>query len=179
MPIHRRTVHRSSAHRRKFEWIYILFDGGNTPAAAGQIDVLSDWRTKMGILKNLPDMTVVRVRGTIAYAQPAAQALTYQTTFVPGLIVAPLDTTPTTALPDPVNTPNQEWLYWEGLTPFVNNSGGASASLGTDFISTVRVDTKAQRKLKNIDDTLWFMWNGSPGTTWKVRASLAVGVKLP
>jgi hypothetical protein len=156
-----------------------LFDSGNTPAASGQIDVLSDWRTKMGILKNLPDMTIVRTRGVITFAQPAAQALTYQTTFVPGLIVAPLSTTPTTALPDPVNTLDSEWLYWEGLTPFMNNSGGASASLASDFISSVRMDTKAQRKLKNIDDSLWFMWNGSPGTTWKVRASLAIGMKLP
>jgi len=90
MPIHRRAGHRPIARKRKFEWIYILFDGGNTPAASGQLDVLSDWRTKMGILKNLPDMTIVRVRGIITFAQPAAQALTYQTTFVPGLIVAPL-----------------------------------------------------------------------------------------
>jgi hypothetical protein len=133
----------------------------------------------MGILRNLPDMTIVRMRGIITFAEASGLALTYQTTFVPGLIVAPLGTTPTTALPDPVNTLDSSWMYWEGLTPFINNSGGASAALGSDFITSRIIDVKSQRKLQNIDDTLWFVFNGSPGTTWKVRCSLAIGVKLP
>lgn len=168
---------RGGGRRRKFEWVYSRFDFG-AAATNGQVDMLSDFRTKMTIGANLPDTTVVRIRGCMTFSIASGQVLSYTSAITAGILVLP-STIPAAQIPKPDTDPWNDWLFWQKMSPFAVSATGASAALGNDWITDMPIDSKAMRKLKNIDDTLWFSWNSLNGDTCHVHIMLAVGLKLP
>jgi hypothetical protein len=146
-------------------------------ATSGNDDLLLPWRTKMGITANLPDMTVVRIRGVVNVEQSSASLLDVTSGVQCGILVLP-STIPAAQIPKPLTDPWNDWLYWKLHSPFLQTATGKSASLAAAWDWAIELDTKAMRKLQNIDDTIFFCYEGQGAQTYTVRVNLAVGVKI-
>lgn len=177
MRTRRRTFH-TRRRVRKWEWIYKYYTTG-TAGTEDRFDLLADWRAKMGITANLPDMTISRVRANVTVSMGAAQAPTFANSCVQvGLIVLP-STIASTSIPNPVTDPWNDWLYWNSHA--INFDSAVNfGTLTQPLVETTVMDTKAMRRMKNIDDTLWLSWGAVDGTTsYELAIQFAIGVKLP
>lgn len=175
MPRRRRftSFRRTGATKRKWEWIYVEYDS-STAVASDHKDLLVDWKTKLGITANLPDMTVARVRGTL-HIECAAQTLHASSTGIQvGMLVWPA--TQLANVPLPLTDPWNDWNYW--AQHYIDVDGAVPANASESLVAGMPVDVKAMRKLRNIDDTLVLVWEAI-GNVWRVHGTLAIGVKLP
>lgn len=157
--------------KRKMVWA--RFEHNFTDASTAQtLDLLSDWRTALGITQNLPGYTVVRIR--------AAVQMLFNFTAVSddtGIIHAVYVDTTSGIAADPQTAPNEDWLFWE-WSPFTKYTSAGVAD--TDIIVTQTIDTKSMRKFEEINQTVWYSWAVTGASTTisaTIRGSMLL--KLP
>lgn len=166
--------HRSASPRkkRKFEWARTNYSKA-VAAGADQVDLLAGFRARLGgITQNLPDWTCVRIRGMINF--DAAQNGTIDT----GLIVVSAIkwSTTVTGLPTPVALPHEDYMLYQVGPQGVNAFPAGQVGL----IFNISFDTKAMRKLNQIDDTIWLVWeSANAAATYTAHGVISAGFKLP
>ncbi len=161
----------STRRTRKWEWIYVQHDFSSS--TSGGIDLLADWRTRMGITANLPDMTVSRVRGVVQLQALVPGDVGPFTHVTCATLVWP--TPQAAALPQPETDMWQDWNYYESIV--LSGFGPYEPPAAPEPVYAKYVDIKAQRRLKNIDDSYFFTWQ-TP-SAHALYLQLAIGVKLP
>lgn len=173
MPRRRSSRIRVSRPRRKFVWAHLLNDFG-AAAPTGSIDILTDFRTIMGITANLPGCTVVRIRGSVQMEFAAAGSFDHTSGFAHGIYVD----TVTSVAALPLGLPNEDWMFWE-WSP-VSRGYDAIGPTNTDRILSVPIDARAMRKVEEVQQTLFYVWEVTgPVDTAEVNTILSIGIKLP
>jgi len=113
------------------------------PSIAG-VSVTVSTLVAEALLENVPEPTLVRVRGTYGYSETALDGSAVLTL---GIMVVnePALTAGVASVPQPQNDIGSDWLWWDSV-PLLN-----VATAGEDPLRTgVRtIDSKAMRKIKN------------------------------
>lgn len=168
------------SQRRKLVWARTQFSTAYTAAAfANWFDVLSTFRTAMGINANLPGCTVARTRIDLF----AANLATGAPPLTVGLKVLTLREMneavidPAYALgTSPQTETNADWMLWRGLYP----NHGSDPTTGVPNAMTYEFDVKSMRRLDEAGETLG--WCGSKQTTtagYTVFTSISCLLALP
>lgn len=176
MPRRRFRSFRRTQRKRKWEWIYYQNNFGATASLAK--DTLADWRTKMGLTAQLPDMTISRIRGHISIEYPSTEVINQDNHVQAGFLVFP-STVAQANVPRPFSDPWNDWMYWNACFPTLNGPLAIASTLANPVFFDIPLDIKSQRKLHNIDDTLWVIVEENNSLQVQVTVSLAIGVKLP
>lgn len=162
-----------SGKTRKFEWSRTNYSLG-AAASVDHFDLLSGFRTRLGgITQNLPDWTLVRLKGAMTFE--AAQAATMNTGMIAvGAIRWRSDGV---GLPTPVSLPFEDWLMW---TPVWTNNVAGSFPNGQALLEIpFWFDNKSMRKLFQVDDTIFLVWESNNGAvTYKATGLISAGFKL-
>lgn len=182
------------ARRRKLVWARMApamtsLTGVNA-AAGGAVesqDLLTDFRTQMGITAGPVGLTVMRIRMHISWVSPilATEAAGTAIGVYYGIKVADLtDLTSqeTTELPGrgPQIDKHVDWMAW-GRVP-MKNVGYSAAGAVLNGAGWEEVDVRSMRKLDELGQTLglWVQATNSAGTTVSgVTVSTSVLVALP
>lgn len=166
--------------RRKLVWARKTFTFGMTAAADGEsTDMLSQFRTDMGILANLPGVTVMRIRADVFAANGTAGATPFFVGIRPSTMkeIAEMGTDPAFALTSaPQNDALEDWMYWRAIYP----NHGADAVSGLPNASTYEIDVRAMRKLDEPGQTLGlYVGKGLSTGTLAVLCTTSVLLALP
>lgn len=165
----RRRVGRAN-QRRKFVWdrTFGALEAPNT----GE-DLLAGFRSQPG--GTHLGATVTRIRG---YIIPSEAFSTVAAAGVAGIRVDTWNEDPAEPDNQPVNQPDADWMAWlpwnVGATATAKDmqvSWNHNASLWT-------VDIKAQRKLEELNETLWLFGDQDGGATRSYFYNLSIGLKL-
>ena len=167
-----RRTHPVFTHRKKrsFEWARTNYSK-LAAVATDQVDLLLGFRNQYGITANSPDWTLQRIRGLINFSAAQASAL------ATGLIVvaAIVEDVNVAGLPTPVANPHEDWCMYQVGNP-QNGFAGATANI----ILPVQFDSKAMRKLHQINRTVWLVWESLNGAfTYTAEGMVSAGFKLP
>lgn len=147
----KRFFRRSRSARRKLIWVHGL-DTDLATTTTGAIDVLSDFRTVMGITANFPGATIARIRGAVQYIYDPAVAATSLSGLLVGFVVNEIGL----ASPQPLANPNADWMYREWL-PDAQPGQVIDPAAGAAMASW-QFDVKSMRKLEEVNQTLVFTW---------------------
>lgn len=167
--------------KRKLIWARTNVVTLALPAAASAQcwDLLQNTRTGMGILLNLPGVTVMRTRldvfaptlsaGSFPYTVGVRTATIAEFTELNGDAVFRLNSAPnrdTTA----------DWMLWKACYP----NHGADATTGVPNASTYELDVRSMRKMDELSQTLLFMVGKETSTAgFSVSVSASVLLALP
>lgn len=141
--------------RRKLTWVrYTNLSQALVAAPAGAaFDILDGWRQDMGILRNLPGMTVARIRlnffvgGMTSPGAPPTVAI--RVANIKEVQEAQADSS--YALNNgPINDETADWMFYNTLYP----NHGSDPTTGLPNAATYEFDVKAMRKLDEPDQTL-------------------------
>lgn len=158
---------------RKFEWSRSNYNQ-TVAMATDHLDLLGAFRARLGgVTQNLPDWTLVRLRGQMTFeAQQTATQLTGS--IVVGAIRWRSDAV---GLPTPVALPFEDWLMW---TPIWTNNVAGSFPNGQALLEIpFWFDNKTMRRLYQVDDTIFLVWESSSGAvTYKANGLFSAGFKL-
>jgi hypothetical protein len=175
----RRTPVRSGGarQRRRVELARSSFNASGLAAGNAQIrEVLAPWNTDLGLVGNLPGMTVMGIRYRFSVSYSAAQA-------APGAIVTwgfqVTDQSVDNVDIDPSIFLHQDWMEWGNDAGLIVPAGARTVLLGNgdDGFRTVR----SRRKLGQIQETLFFAVNSTvpSGGTWGFAMTSSVALALP
>lgn len=164
----RRRTGRSNA-RRKFVWDRSF---GSTATDSFGADLLANYRAQPGATH--VGATITRVRG---YIIPSAAFSTAALAGAAGLRIDTWNEDPLDSTNAPEAQPDADWMAW---LPW--NLGGVEAGTlprtvvtWNEHTSPWTVDIKAQRRLEELNQTLWlFHSQGAP-----YFYNLSIGLKLP
>lgn len=159
----RRTFHRRF-HRpkHKFQWIRSTENNASPSATLNTIDLLTNWRSQLGITINLPDITIWRVRIKISIivgglATVASNDGVLATMFVDGIHE--------TVLSQLLRPYDQKDMIYDMCY------ATETLKFSTDNLSPTNIciwreyDIKARRRLRSIDDTLFLQLAASNNAT--------------
>lgn len=169
----RRFFRRSRSARRKLVWNHSL-DTETGTTTFGSFDVLSDFRTLMGISSNLPGATIARIRGAAQYIyDPNVAATSLSGTYM-GFVVGDIGITPAF----PLAQPNADWMYREWFPD--SQPGQVIDPAAGPAMSSVLIDVKAMRKMQEVGQTLFFTWvrTSTPNVT-QLTLACSVLMMLP
>ena len=156
--------------RRAFEWARTNYQLG-AAAASGSVDTMLLWKNQMGITQNLPDWTIIRLRGMINFT--AAQVSALSTGMI--VVAAIVEDTNVAGLPLPVSNPHEDWLMYQVGNPQNGFAGGTTA-----VTLPIAFDSKSMRKLHQINRTVWLVWESVNGAlTYTASGLISAGFKLP
>lgn len=158
--------------RRKFVW-HREVGAWTNPGGTGPFgtDLLTGFRNIPGATHL--GATVMRVRGYI-YPQVIDGAPTMAA--VAGLRVDTWDQVLTANDVSPLQGSDEDWMGWFPYLIF--GTAGASSVTGNAQADPFAVDVKANRKLEELQETLYLFGSSTPGdVTW--HYSLSIGLKLP
>lgn len=160
---------RTRAPRRKFVWDRT---NGIIAGPATGVDLLAPFRSQPGATHL--GATVMRVRGYII----PSEALT--STAGAGIVGMRVDTwneDPLEISNQPVLQPDADWMFWgpwnvgTRATPFMETSWNHAASIWA-------VDVKSNRKLEELNETLWLFGDQNGGADRSYFYNLSIGMKL-
>jgi hypothetical protein len=168
---------RAPAGRRRVELARSEIDATGLVGAGGAnaFDVLSRWKSDLGILANIPGCTVMGIRYELAVRAVGAAATSVTTHF--GFQVG--DDTLDAVDIDPAAFLHQDWMILMRKQPRTLAIGDQQELVGTGDQGYAVV--KSKRKLHEISDTLWFAYNVAfgGGGTMDLRGMFAVALALP
>lgn len=132
-------------------------------------DLLSEFRDMPGATHL--GATVMRVRGwvfpQIVDAPPVNEEIA-------GLRVDTWDQPVDTNNVSPFQGPDEDWMAW---FPYLNPTSTADIT-GNVYASPFAVDVKSNRKLEELNQTLWLFGSGVAGATVTYIYNLSIGLKL-
>lgn len=158
--------------RRKFVWHREIgaFTVSAPPTTYG-VDLLAGFRALPGATHL--GATVMRVRG---YIVPEIVDPQPNEDLVAGLRIDTWDQPVDTNDVSPYMGPDEDWMGW---FPYLNPAGFPSDVTGNVYASPFAVDVKSNRKLEELNETLWLFGSGPGGTSATYIFNLSIGLKLP
>ena len=166
--------HTKSFHgarkKRSFEWARTNYSK-LAAVATDAVDCLALFRNQYGITANTPDWTLVRLRGMINFT--AAQVSALPTGLI--VVAAIAEDNNVLGLPSPITNPHEDWLMYQVGNPQNGFAGGTTA-----VTLPIAFDSKAMRKLHQINRTIWLVWESINGAnTYTAEGMISAGFKLP
>lgn len=161
--------------RRKFVWDRT--QGFAAAPATSGVDLLANYRSQPGATH--VGATIMRIRGYI-YPDPDAGV----PTFTRGAIGFRIDSwnesaTGTAGLANsPFAQPDEDWMGW---LPYFWELGPTVQTFATwnPQASVYAVDIKANRKIEELNQTLWMFFTAPSAGNTTYNWDLSVGMKLP
>ena len=154
-------------HTRKFIWDR---HAGTIPTTSFGVDLLAPYRSQPGATHL--GATVTRIRGFI-YPDSVGTS----TLGVAGLRVDTWNEDPLDSSNQPSVQPDADWLAW---LPFFAVDGTPTAiATWNQEASVWAVDIKAQRKLEELNETLWLFVDQPDTLQNNYSYNLSIGLKLP
>lgn len=147
----RRFFRRPRSARRKLIWVHST-DTDLATTTNGQFDVLSDFRTVMGLTANVPGITIARIRATLQYVYDPLVPATSLSGLMVGFRVDTLGSTPAR----PASQPNADWMYRKWFSD--SQPGQVIDPAAGPAMSAAEIDVKSMRKLEEVQQTLLFLW---------------------
>jgi len=138
------------------------------------VDVLAGWQNELGILRNLPGITITRVVGTHDIRVVSADDAF--TRWEWGLVVAEEDN-PVTAVNNPLSSPDLDWMFVRQEA--VVQIQDAGSPVVKRRASHYDIDLKSQRKLDEIGSTLFYVADNPDGDNFDVAFQFNILLKLP
>ena len=180
MPFRRRVSPRRFAvqRTRKMTWVRQVFNSTvvSTPPSFYTFDLLGDWKTRMGITLNLPDITIWRVllKISVKITWPAVLASEESSGFLYAVYVDDQSEALAASNPNPITDPYKDhFMRWEFVpTTEMIAQNGVQPAANAVFYMFKNVDVKSRRKLTEIEDSL-FLDVAAEGNTANI-AGLAV-----
>jgi len=181
-----RSFRRRSFRRtaRKYQWVRVGANDTATPAAPTpyQEDLLASYKTNLGIIVNLPEITIWRIHLKISVTIRFIASIT--NTEAAGVNVAVFVEDPTNVIVNSFTKPySEQFMWWQ--TTYVNEAvmmGEAAPANSGNFVIVKEYDIKARRRLRNIDDSLLLQVSpvGSAvasmqGLAWNASTLITVG----
>lgn len=164
-----RTRRRANGRRqhRKFIWDR---HAGTIPTTSFGVDLLAPYRSQPGATHL--GATITRIRGFIYPDQVGTTLLG-----VAGMRVDTWNEDPADSSNQPSVQPDADWLAW---MPFFAAEGAVlQPATWNPEASVWAVDIKAQRKLEELNETLW-LFVDQPDTLQNTYSyNLSIGLKLP
>lgn len=161
-----RQVRRSP--RRKFIWDRTF---GTTAAGATGVDLLAPFRTQPGA--SHLGATIMRVRG---YVLPLEAGTSTAAAGVAGIRVDTWNESTTEPANQPVLQPDADWMAWLPWNILTNSTHPV---VTWNFqASPWAVDVKSNRKLEELNETLWLFLDQNGGATRQYAYHLSIGMKL-
>lgn len=156
------------APRRKFVWDRTF---GTSAAGDTGVDLLAPFRSQPGATHL--GATIMRVRG---YILPLEAGTSTAAAGVAGLRIDTWNTDVTEPANQPVLQPNYDWMAWLPWNILTNSvhpvvTWNAEASPWT-------VDVKSNRKLEELNQTLWLFLDQNGGGTRQYAYHFSIGMKL-
>ena len=135
-----------------------------------------------GVTPSIPNLTVMRIRGTLLVSLTAAnvQRSGFQMTFGIGIVTADAFVVGSTALPGPFEDSN--WPGWLWLGGLDMRTGVGALAVGDPSINPARleIESKAMRKFRLNEVLFMAVDTEESGTaTVDIRGSTRVLLKLP
>lgn len=157
--------------KRKFIWHREAggFQPSADPPAFGS-DLLALFRDQPGATHL--GATVMRVRGWI---YPIVTDPPPQQELIAGLRVDTWDQAVDTNRVSPFQGFDEDWMAW---FPYYNPEGIGTNVTGNIYASPFAVDVKANRKIEELNQTLWLFGSDSSGTSTSWIYNLSIGMKL-
>lgn len=153
--------------RRKFVWDRTF---GAVPTTSYGVDLLAPFRSQPGATHL--GATVTRIRG---YIYPDSVSDIQIGTV--GFRIDSWNEDPAEPLNQPTNQPDEDWLAW---LPYNKPPGVPEvAATWNQQASLWAVDIKAQRKLEELNQTLWMFVTQAAGNEANYSYNLSIGLKLP
>ena len=172
MAVPRGDLRFRGGQRRKMVWAR---DFNITLNTAGLVvDLLQGFINQLGITKPLPGMTITRIVGTHTIRVVSADDAF--TRWEWGLVVADQSHAPTVT-DNPLTQPTQDWMFvrQEAVVQVVD--------AGTPTVKRVAahydIDIKAQRKLQEIGQTLFYVGDNPDGDNFDINFQFNILLKLP
>ncbi len=122
------------------------------------------------ILENVPEPTLVRIRGSILVTLISSAAVPSSTFMVMGIKLASAAAVTGASVEQPLAQIGSDWIWWT-VVPLVLLTGGSVASPNGDGLNSnvrVPVDSKAMRKVKNNELLVLVMQNSVSESTTTV-----------
>lgn len=169
----RRNFGSRRAHARKFVWDRTV---GSVIATAGTgpfgVDLLEGFRNEPG--GTHLGATIMRVRG---YIKPIGAGGADPVLGVAGLRVDTWNEDETDPTNQPTTQPDADWMAWLpfDFPAFEGSQGLATWNL---YASPFAVDVKSNRKLEELNETLWLFLTAPGAGTITYDYNLSVGLKL-
>lgn len=154
----RRRRFRSRGKRRKLVWSH--HNEQFAAGTSGGVDLLNDFRTRMGLSAGPPGITIARIRGTIQFSVASPVTLDVASGAYVGIIRENRQETSAT-IQKPLTVPNDDWMYREWV-PF-SHFNPINSTVANSFIVSHAFDIKSMRKLEEIDQSLFFAWEATGG----------------
>jgi len=162
--------------RRRVELARSAFNStGNVAGAVTFREPLAPWNTDIGLVGNLPGMTIMGIRYRLEVFYSIAQ--TSPAIFTWGFQVTDQDVEAIDI--DPSVTLHQDWMEWGSDAGLIvpANTRTVLVGGGNDGFRTVR----SRRKIGQIQNTLFFVCNSTvpSGGTWGFGMVASVALALP
>ena len=168
----RRRIPIARGVRRKMVWARAFVAVNNT---AGTVqDLLLSMRNELGLLKTLPGMTITRVVGT--HDLRVVSVDDAFTRWIWGLVVAPIEAPPSITN-HPQNAPGMDWMFVR--QEVVVQVADAGTPVVKRVASHYDLDLKAQRKLGEMGQTLFYVGDNPDGDNFDVHFNFNILLKLP
>lgn len=167
--------------RRKFVWdrtfgFFNPGDAGITPNVYG-VDLLAGYRSQPGATHL--GATVTRIRGYI-YPELGSTLASAVVLGTFGFRIDSWNEDPLDVANSPTAQPDEDWLGWEPwLVDGTQAPNQPSVATWNPQASAWAIDIKAQRKLEELNQTLWLFSTAVGGGQALMNYNLSVGLKLP
>jgi len=145
-----------------------------TNTAGFVIDVLKGFQNELGIIKNLPGITVTRVVGTLDCRVVSVDDAF--TRLVWGIHVAE-ENNPATVGQNPLSSPEIDWMFVRQEA--VVQVADAGTPVVKRRVAHYDLDLHSQRKLDEIGSTLFFVCDNPDGDNFDVAFQFNILLKLP
>jgi len=168
----RRTFQRST--RRRTSWEGAAFDLEVVTGASGFVTIVSE-----AILENVPEPTIVRVRGNMLVRQSAQGAAGTRTNVVYGIKLATASAIAAGigSIEDPLDGIGSDWLWWDSVAMNTLDTGLGATNSGQTY-HRVAIDSKAMRKVGNNTGLVFVVQVVSVTSTATIQTTGAVRVLL-
>lgn len=158
--------------RRKFVWDRTFGNLVVSESGALGVDLLAAFRDQPGATHL--GATITRIRGHILPVGAVDGPDLIGGTI--GFRIDSWNEDPTDTTNAPTQQPDEDWMGW---MPFVNSASAPVQASWNYQANQWAVDIKAQRKLEELNQTLWMFVERPAGNTVTYHYNLSVGLKLP
>ena len=158
--------------KRKMVWARDFAQVGNT--AGTVIDLLAGFQNELGIIRNLPGLTITRIVGT--HDLRVVTADDAFTRWEWGLVVAE-ETNQPGVVNNPLTDPDMDWMFVRQEA--VVQVQDAGTPVVKRRAAHYDIDLKSQRKLDEIGSTLFYVGDNPDGDNFDVIFQFNILLKLP
>lgn len=171
MARYRRRGNYSRSQRRKFIWVRKFGQLAVGSGTVNGVDLLEDFRNTPGATHL--GATVMRVRGYTIPLAPGSSGARLGGTI--GLRIDSTSMDPTLPANAPTGVAEEDWMAW---LPYLRDTSIDVSSSWNSYANQWAVDVKSNRRVEELDQTLWMLSSPAGSDDISYQYNLSIGLKL-